>query len=76
MGELKPCPFCGEKPKVTTLINNVGRAYQVSTIVCCKQCLISKQGLREVHIKEPARFIEAISSSEQQAIEAWNRRAE
>lgn len=40
MSELKPCPFCGEKDKLTTYFSNTG-----SVIVYCINCYENNNGL-------------------------------
>lgn len=57
--ELKPCPFCGEQPKLTDC------AYDALTIIECESCKKTRDRV--------VRFEYALHD---QAIEAWNTRAE
>ena len=59
MAELKPCPFCGGKPKIITFKHSYSRflIYQIMCFSCYTQ---------------PRFFVRG--ETEQKAIEAWNRR--
>lgn len=65
MAELKPCPFCGRKPKVKMLYYPTGGE-------CIIEC---KPIFRKAH-KQILRCCANIDRAEKEAIEAWNRRAE
>lgn len=68
MDELKPCPFCGKKPKVK---RDIGYEICGFGAWCTIQC---KPFLRKPHIKVEegkASWDRALNY----AIEAWNRRA-
>jgi RNA polymerase subunit RPABC4/transcription elongation factor Spt4 len=57
--ELKPCPFCGEQPKLTDC------AYDALTIIECESCKKTRD-----------RVVRLEYALHDQAIEAWNTRAE
>lgn len=60
MAELKPCPFCGGNAVLTHDLTGPGASY-----IQCKKCGV-----------ESVKFIRSFSgSSDDQAIEFWNRRA-
>lgn len=60
--ELKPCPFCGEEAR---LINKCAAFEKVSCVIC------TKCGARTKDFSISTKW-----SSDQEAIEAWNRRTE
>ena len=61
MAELKPCPFCGGKAVLEHEHAGAGYSY-----IRCTECRV--KGLTFIRKFE--------RSSDQEAIEAWNRRAE
>ena len=61
--ELKPCPFCGHKPKIYKDLHkfvDIKEPVQIWRVMCSKlDCVLLMSDFR----------------TEEQAIEAWNRRA-
>ena len=60
MDELKPCPFCGKMPKLTTMFDNE---------LFCVQHMCRSFNVILLIINTP------LFSSKEDAINAWNRRA-
>jgi Lar family restriction alleviation protein len=65
MDELKPCPFCGSKPSKVRQHIVGGLAVAYYTVEC-------EAGNSKCFIKPKTKFFR----SKEEAIEAWNRRAE
>ena len=63
MEKLKPCPFCGGKAEI---VINKSKRGQTANIHCTK-CSCRKTLLR---------YPDYVGSIEEEAIEAWNRRAD
>lgn len=65
--QLKPCPFCGGKPYVTTIKETVRHGvYVITSFVSCPQCTANGPGKDNWDFPNEDR--------EQLAIDAWNKR--
>ena len=73
--KLKPCPFCGEIPKISnSSIDYSACSFGVTYTVACPECKISFKGHSEIIVKngEPT----VLQNGYLDCIEKWNRRAD
>ena len=71
MEELKPCPFCGEKPEKRFSFTSEHFCVSIS----CNKCYTSKE--ERVYLKEGYSFVnpsEKFIEAEEKAIKKWNQR--
>lgn len=72
MEELKPCPFCGEKPEKWFFFE---REYFCVKITC-RKCHISKE--TSVYLESGHSYVNPsidFNKAEEKAVMAWNQRA-
>lgn len=62
MTELKPCPFCGGEARLHHGANGINQ----TSFVMCDRCRVRNEGTE----------ISTLYSSDEKAIDAWNRRAD
>ena len=67
MSELKPCPFCGGEAEIRTQDRPDGNTHYYVYIVRCKECRARTEDF-------PIAYY--VHHDVEDAIEAWNRRAE
>ena len=77
MIELKPCPFCGSKPKAKVEeVSFTKFGLRFETRIFCEECGTEKRGIEYTTDYSPTCCIEAIKSSANGATADWNRRSE
>lgn len=73
MEELKPCPFCGEKPDKRFYFQNKSEYFCVS--ISCPKCHTSKE--ESIYLEGGYSFVnpsEKFIEVEEKAIKKWNQR--
>lgn len=73
--KLKPCPFCGEIPKISkSSIDYSADSFSVMYTVACSNCKISFKSRSEFTVKdgEPV----TVQNGYLDCIKKWNRRAD
>ena len=74
--ELKPCPFCGGEAKLRECIRELPFSEEIYIFfVCCPTCGCSPFHFSEANIYFKVDFEERKAKLKNQAVEAWNRRA-
>ena len=74
MSDLKRCPFCGSLPTTEVMVTQMGgQTDNVDFCVVCSECGTSK--MVRLRIAKKAVFMD-VEKAMEQAIEAWNQRAE
>jgi len=73
--ELKPCPFCGEKPYVKVVSHGYSStAYNISAELGCKKCIFHMRGDNVFEV-DAFMNLNICSNGIGHMIENWNRRA-
>ena len=78
--ELKPCPFCGTKPRfklTSTIFSNYTKAVEFK--IGCEKCGYEFEKLHRFEIQfdlESDSGIKIVEDSRIECAEAWNRRAD
>ena len=73
--ELKPCPFCGSQPKITTISNCYGgEGFSTVYEISCSQCKIGFRATTYFCMKDGEPIITINGYKE--CIDKWNRRAD
>ena len=72
--ELKPCPFCGGE---ACLKDGKPITYsRFEVLVICKKCSASVVGVAMINFKTEHKSCNGYNLAKEQAIKAWNRRAD
>lgn len=75
MTELKKCPFCGEKAEITECApGHDNHEFTKDYIIGCPSCKVYFIKTTRLRLEEGQPVF--IANGYQEAIEAWNRRAE
>jgi len=72
--KLKPCPFCGKEPKVIRLAGSYGY-YPERYVVKCQTQDLNGKNTCPCYGSEYSKFLPGERETEEEAIEAWNKRA-
>lgn len=73
--ELKPCPFCGEKPYIKAVTTgHTSTAYTMRAELGCKKCNYSMKG-ENVFEVDVFMNVNMCSNGIGHMVNAWNRRA-
>lgn len=80
MAELKPCPFCGTKPRfkiISTVFSNSTKAAEFK--ICCEKCGYDFGELHSFEMQfdlESDIGVKIVKDGRIECAEAWNRRAD
>ena len=77
MNEIKKCPFCGSKVKLTNMNHGLSnRSYEVQFSILCNHCNLRFGNEISEYIVNENGQMETIEDGASKLIEQWNKRAE